>query len=224
MHARRHQREEKGRGKITGDGPYENIPGQAGLAEKPDDASRGIAEQRHDKDNIGRHTQKHGEQRREDHVDGFGHDGTDRLFHIGDQKRTDNNRQNAAFPAVQNRLERNLTVIQAQDGRDRVDAAHARKHAEHTAEDGRAAEAFRSAIPGPGGQIGHHGGVDQREDLVDEGPDVVVLIVRYHLGDEGHGPSAEPGTDDAGKQRNKNVADHSQNIFHLVSFHRSGLL
>ena len=184
VHTGRHHREEEGGGEIPGNGPNEDILRQACPAEKPHDPPGGVAEQRHDEDDIGNHAEEHRDQRRKDHIDRLGHSGTDRLFHRGDQKRARNDGQYAAFSAAKNRIQRNLAVVQPHDGRDLVDAVQRCDHAKHAAQDGRPSETLGCAVSCPCGQVAHHGGVDQREDLIKQRPDIAVCVVRYRLGYE----------------------------------------
>ena len=224
MHARGHQREKRGGSQVSGDRPDKDVLGQARPAEEPDDASGGIAEQGHDEHDIGDHAHEQGEQRRKDHVHGLGHDVADRLLHMGDQKRPRDDGQHAAFSAAEGRVQRDLGIVQAHNGGDLIDAVQRGDHAQHAAQDGRPSKAFRSAIAGPGGQEGHHGAVDQGQDLVNEGPDLIVPIVRYGLGYERGEARAESRADDAGEQRKKNVPYDSQRAPDPVPFHRSSLL
>ena len=160
-----------------------------------------------------------GEQRCENYINGSGHGRANRFFHKSDQKRPRNNSQYTALPAAKDRIQRDRTVIKAHDGGNPIDAVQRRDHAQHAAKDGCSSEAPGSAITGPGGQEGHHGVVDQRKDLVDKRPDVMFFKIRHGLRDERRGSAAKPGADDAGKQRNKNIADHFQSVPDSIPFH-----
>ena len=219
VHACRHQRQEERRSEIAGNRPDEYIFGQAGPAEQPDDAAGGIAEKRHDEDDVRHHAENHGEQRREDNVDGFRHDSADRFLHIGNQKCAGNDCQHAALAAAEHRIQRNGAVIQPHNGGDLIDAVQRGDHAQHAAQDGRAAELFRRAIACPRSEEGHHGGVDQPQNLVDKRPGAAFRIVRDRLRNERREAPAESGADDAGKQRDKDISDDSQSAPDPVSFH-----
>ena len=185
VHARRHQRKKEGGRNIAGHGPHKDILGLAGLAEQPHDASGGIAKERHDKDYIGNHAEKHGEQRRKDHIDRPGHDGAYGLLHIGDQKSARDDGQHTAFSAAEDRIQRYLDIVKPHNGSNFVDAVQRGDHAQHTPKDRRGSKAFRRAVACPRGQVAHHGDVDEGQKLVDKSPQTVVRIVRHRLRYEG---------------------------------------
>ena len=224
VHAGRHKRKKQRGADVAGQNPNDRILRHAGPAEQLYDPAGGVTEQRHDENHVGRHTQKHGEQRRENHIDGLGHAGANGFFHIGDQQSAGDDGQNATLAAAQDGIQGDFGVVKAHEHGDEVDSLQRCDHTQHAAQNRRPAEALGSAVACPGGKEGHHGTVNQRQNLINEGPHGDIRIVRHGLRNERGDAGAESGTDDAGQQRDKNITDNSKPIADSEFIHCSDLL
>ena len=217
VHAAGHERQEHGRCHEPRDRPHPDVLRQAHRAQGPCDTARHVAEDGHDDQDVGHHADEHGQERREHDVEVGGHLLAQALLDGAHDEDAEDDGQHAALAGYQHRVERHVVVVEAQGAGYLVDARQGGDHAEHAAQDGRAAEALGRPVARPGGDVGHERDVDQDEHPVEQVPADDVGIVGNELGEQGREPRAQAGDDDAGDERHEDVGEHLQRPFEAAA-------
>ena len=117
---------------------------------------------------------------------------------------------------TQDGIQRHSLVEQTQNGRDLVDALQTGDHAQHTAQNGGAAELFGCAVADPCGQVAEEAGVHQTQQGADESQCGDVSVVRHHLTDQGVDAGAQTGSHNARDQGDKDIAKGLEQLLDLA--------
>ena len=210
-----HGQEQSG-GNITGNDAHDQDIAHAQLFNHPAQCGGNIAGSGHDDQDIGHEAQDHGDQRGEHDVQRFGHPLTHPALDLDKAPCAQHNGQHAAAACTQDGIQRHSLVEETQNGRDLVDTVQTGDHAQHTAQNGGAAELFGCAVADPCGQVAQEAGVHQTQQGADQSQCGDVGVVRHHLTDQGVDAGAQTGSHNARDQGDKDIAEGLEQLLDLA--------